>query len=152
MIVEIIFKRLIDLLTTSQNWFLLLVDTYLLIKLLMVGHLDKKFSGGGGGWWHCNYSFKLQGSRGDLESLPLVELDSRPRESNSWTPSLTIGHHPTTKLFYRDAFKKKSWINSKSMLSSSGSRSNSLKVYCQVQLKVNSLGLPWSPGAWSSTH
>ena len=45
----------------------------------MLGHLDKKFSGGGGGWWHCNYSFKLQGSRGDLESLPLVELDSRPR-------------------------------------------------------------------------
>ena len=44
----------------------------------------------GGGWWHCNYSFKLQGSRGDLESLPLVELDRRHKESNSWTPSLTI--------------------------------------------------------------
>ena len=47
----------------------------------MLGRLDKKFSGGGGGGgggWHCNYSFKLQGSRGDLESLPLVELDSRP--------------------------------------------------------------------------
>ena len=29
-------------------------------------------------------------SRGDLESLSSVELDSRPRESNSWTPSLTI--------------------------------------------------------------
>ena len=45
---------------------------------------------GGGGWWHCNYSYKLQGSRGDLESLSLVELDSRPIESNSWTPSLSI--------------------------------------------------------------
>ena len=32
-------------------------------------------------------------------------------------------------------------------LSSSGSRSNSLKVYCQVQLKIYSLGLPWTPGA-----
>ena len=57
-----------------------LVDTYLLIKLLVLGRLDKSLVGGGGGW-HCNYSFKLQGSRGDLESLPLVELDSRPREN-----------------------------------------------------------------------
>ena len=54
-----------------------LVDTYLLIKLLVLGRLDKGLVCG----WHCNYSFKLQGSRGDLESLPLVELDSRPRES-----------------------------------------------------------------------
>ena len=57
------------------------------IKPLVLGPLDKKFSSG---WWHCNYSFKLQGSRGDLESLPLVELDRRHKESNSWTPSLTI--------------------------------------------------------------
>ena len=49
----------------------------------MLGPLDKSFMVGGGGGWHCNYSFKLQGSRGDLESLPLVELDSRLRESNS---------------------------------------------------------------------
>ena len=57
-----------------------LADTHLLIKLFVHGPLDKKFSGwvvvGG---WHCNYSFKLQGSRGDLESLSLVEFDSRPR-------------------------------------------------------------------------
>ena len=39
-----------------------LVDTYLLIKLLVLGRLDKSLVGGGG--WHCNYSFKLQGSRG----------------------------------------------------------------------------------------
>ena len=51
----------------------------------MLGPLDKSFMVGGGGWWHCNYSFKLQGSRGDLESLSLVELDSRSKESNSWT-------------------------------------------------------------------
>ena len=57
----------------------------------MLGPLDKSFMGGV--WWHCNYSFKLQGSRGDLESLSLVELDSRPRENNSWTPSLTTMHN-----------------------------------------------------------
>ena len=62
-----------------------IADTHLLIKLFMLGPLDKSLVGG----WHCNYSFKLQGSRGDLESLSLVELDSRPIESNSWTPSLT---------------------------------------------------------------
>ena len=59
----------------------------------MLGPLDKSFMVvvvGGGGGWHCNYSFKLQGSRGELESLSLVELDSGPKESNSWTPSLTI--------------------------------------------------------------
>ena len=32
-------------------------------------------------------------------------------------------------------------------LSSSGSRNNSLFVYCQVQLKINSISLPWTPGA-----
>ena len=69
---------------------LFLIDTHLLIKLFMLGPLWWWVVGGGGGWWHCNYSFKLQGSRGDLESLSLVELDSRPKESNSWTPSLTI--------------------------------------------------------------
>ena len=70
-----------------------LADTHLLIKLFMLGPLDKSFLvvvvvvvGG----WHCNYSFKLQGSRVDIESLPLVELDRRHRESNSWTPILTI--------------------------------------------------------------
>ena len=61
--------------------------THLLIKLFMLGPLDKSLVVVG---WHCNYSLKLQGSRGDLESLSLVELDSRPIESNSWTPSLTI--------------------------------------------------------------
>ena len=55
----------------------------------MLGPLDKSLVVVGGGW-NCNYSFKLQGSRGDLESLPLVELDRRHKESNSWTPSLTI--------------------------------------------------------------
>ena len=56
-----------------------LADTHLLIKLFMLGPLDKSFmGGGGGGGWHCNYSFKLQGSRGDLERLSLFELDSRP--------------------------------------------------------------------------
>ena len=64
-----------------------LADTHLLIKQFMLGPLDKKFYGG---WWHCNYSYKLQGSRGDLEILSLVELDSRPIESNFWTPSLSI--------------------------------------------------------------
>ena len=64
-----------------------LIDTHLLIKLFVLGPLDKSLLVGG---WHCNYSFKLQGSRGDLKSLCLVELDSRPLESNSWTPSLTI--------------------------------------------------------------
>ena len=55
----------------------------------MLGTLEKSLLvSGAGGCWHCNYSFKLQGSRGDLEGLSLVELDSRPRESNS--PSLTI--------------------------------------------------------------
>ena len=32
-------------------------------------------------------------------------------------------------------------------MSSSGSRYNSLKIYCQGQPKVNSLGLSWTPGA-----
>ena len=53
-----------------------LAEIHLLIKLFMLGPLDKSFMVVGG--WHCNYSFKLQGSRGDLESLSLVELDSRP--------------------------------------------------------------------------
>ena len=35
------------------------------------------------------------------------------------------------------------------ILSSSGSRNYSLKVYCQAQIKINSLGLPWTPGAWN---
>ena len=67
-----------------------LADTHLLIKLFMLGPLDKSLVVGGGGGWHYNYSLKLWGSRGELESLSLVELDSRPKESNSWTPSLTI--------------------------------------------------------------
>ena len=37
------------------------------------------------------------------------------------------------------------------LLSRSGSRNYSLYVFCQGQLKakVNPLGLPWTPGAWS---
>ena len=34
-------------------------DTHLLIKLFMLCPLDKSLVGGW--WWHCNYSFKLQG-------------------------------------------------------------------------------------------
>ena len=43
----------------------------------MLGPLDKKFSGGW--WWHCNYSYKLQGPgeilRVDLELNLTVDLE-----------------------------------------------------------------------------
>ena len=45
----------------------------------MLGPLDKKFYGVGGGWWHCNYSYKLQGPGGilrvDLELNLTIDLE-----------------------------------------------------------------------------
>ena len=49
-----------------------LADTHLLIKLFMLGPLDKKFYGWVGGGWHCNYSFKLQGMEPSLIAINMT--------------------------------------------------------------------------------
>ena len=41
-----------------------------------------------GGGWHWNYSFKLQRSRGDLESLPLVDLERVIPGPRAWQQAL----------------------------------------------------------------
>ena len=64
-----------------------LADTHLLIKPCMLGPLDKSLM-------HCNYSFKLQGSRGDLESFSLVELYIRPR---AWQQSIRLKSRKKTR-------------------------------------------------------
>ena len=70
--------------TVLNHTFTSLADTYLLIKLFMLGPLDKKFADG---WWHCNYSFKLQGT-----TLRLVVLIAPPK--NDLKSCILMGESP----------------------------------------------------------